>query len=284
MKIQDCICLPGPGGVRGPPPLRAQRRAAPLIWPQLQLEGSVYYFTSPDGAVHRIAYNPAHGAWVSDDSTNIRVSGKKVEFLSGETFDFASYDSLREVYHLGRQRLGKDGRQVPAQTGQASGYGVTKTNRGNLTTVRVYDALNDRFLESETHYDTLGNPVEQADVLNRQTLIAYSSAFHFAYPTQVTNPLGHTAQTGYNFNTGLPVSWTDANGQLTTQTYEAYNRPLKATFADGGWADWACWDQYNSVVGMGSHRATEAQRAESFFLILLCALCTSVAYSAASWP
>ncbi|MEE8584046.1 MAG: hypothetical protein V3T83_04260, partial [Acidobacteriota bacterium] len=380
------------------------------IWPQLQQEGSTYYFTSPDGAVHRIPWNPTLGWSISDDSTNIRVSGNKVKYLSGESFDFSSYNSLREVYHLDKNgnrityqfeevggiitpnvrpariidTLGRtvelaytsstgttlasltvknhagadltwqfshtsieirmqeessydvqyellyeyptllsgvtlpDGRsyqltydhevdtdgysyyfdygtrcqltslvlptgatysfdyRVPygfsadaAKDATASQYleqvTVDPVGGGSFNTDYTYlpSGLLEKTIEyradgskREADWNTWGSSAElrskqriydtDGSTELQEAVTTWGTAFHFAYPTQLTNPLGHTAQTGYNFNTGLPVSWTDANGQVTTQTYEAYNRPLKRTFADGGWADWAYWDQYNS--------------------------------------
>ena len=110
---------------------------------------------------------------------------------------------------------------------QASGYGPGNNTRGNLTTVSRYLTDEARWVESHSYYDTVGNVVQVKDALNNSTTVDYSSTFHYAYPTQVTNPLAHYTQANYNFNTGLVTSRTDANGQVTTQTYETYNRPSK---------------------------------------------------------
>src|SRR5262249_36006967 len=60
-----------------------------------------------------------------------------------------------------------------------------------------------------------------------------------AFPTLVTNPLGHRAKTSYYTCTGLNQSKKDENdirgGRAgTTFTYDLMNRPLVTSFPDGG--------------------------------------------------
>ena len=83
---------------------------------------------------------------------------------------------------------------------QAPGYGPTNTTRHNPTTVRRYLASEDRWIDvGTTYYDTVGNVVQKKDALNRIVeTIQYSAGLcYYAYPTQVTNNLGHSSFTNY---------------------------------------------------------------------------------------
>ena len=80
--------------------------------------------------------------------------------------------------------------------------------------------------------------VQKKDALGRTVeTIQYSGTFHYAYPTQVTNLLGHSAQTNYGFWSGLPISTTDANSQTTTFQYDAMNRVSRRGRSEWGLGD-----------------------------------------------
>lgn len=72
------------------------------------------------------------------------------------------------------------------------------------------------------------------DPNNNKTTYAYSSTYAGAYPTSITNPLGQITQHGYDFNTGLLTSTTDANNQTTSFTYDNMWRLATTTYPDGG--------------------------------------------------
>jgi RHS repeat-associated protein/uncharacterized repeat protein (TIGR01451 family) len=50
------------------------------------------------------------------------------------------------------------------------------------------------------------------------------------YVTSTTNPLGHATQTNYNFGLGLPITVTDANGNMTTSDYDGLGRVTKVAY------------------------------------------------------
>jgi RHS repeat-associated protein len=134
--------------------------------------------------------------------------------------------------------------------GQAPGYGPSYTNRGNVTTVRRFLASEDRYIDTKSYYDTVGNAIEVKDPLNHSAYTGYSSSFHYAYPTSVTNALGHVAYIGYSINSGLPTARTDPNSQTTSYQYDAYNRPTLVTSPNGGWTSWT----YNDTYFNGAYR------------------------------
>ena len=135
---------------------------------------------------------------------------------------------------------------------QAPGYGPTYTTRHNPTTVRRYLASEDRWVNvARTYYDTVGNVVQKKDALNRIVeTIQYSLDYAHAYPTQVTNALGHSSFTNYLVAgqpkswSGLPVSTTDANNQTTSFQYDAMNRTSRVDAPNGAWETTSYNDTY----------------------------------------
>jgi RHS repeat-associated protein/uncharacterized repeat protein (TIGR01451 family) len=50
------------------------------------------------------------------------------------------------------------------------------------------------------------------------------------YPTSSTNHLGHTTRTHYNYGLGLPLTVTDPNGNVTTNTHDGLGRVLTVKY------------------------------------------------------
>ena len=80
-------------------------------------------------------------------------------------------------------------------------------------------------LDTYRQYDVAGNVVKVVDPLQHSTAVAYSNAFANAFPTTVTNALNQSVSTGYDFNTGKPISFTGPNGSTEQITY-TYSDPL----------------------------------------------------------
>ena len=55
-----------------------------------------------------------------------------------------------------------------------------------------------------------------------------------AFPTTITNALGHPESYAYDFNTGAVTSFTDLNSQPTTYQYDVMARPTLVSYPDGG--------------------------------------------------
>jgi RHS repeat-associated protein len=76
-------------------------------------------------------------------------------------------------------------------------------------------------------FDALGRPKTASDALDRTTSTEYTpGGAGLLTSTKVTNPLGHFATTTVNVR-GLPVTATDANGKVTTGTYDQLGRLTK---------------------------------------------------------
>jgi YD repeat-containing protein len=109
-------------------------------------------------------------------------------------------------------------------------YSTSPTaSRGNLTTKTVYTnaAAGSGAITSTFTYDVLGNRVLAVDGCCTQASSSYSAATQYAFPDSVSiGPSGNqlTASFAYNFNTGTVATATDANGQLTTFTYDLNDR------------------------------------------------------------
>ena len=104
--------------------------------------------------------------------------------------------------------------------GQA--YGVAPT-AGNVTTKKVWDDLDNKWITTSTTYDLNGNVATVTDGRGKVTQFFYDDAMH-ALPNRVVvdpqNGTGtQTATTSYDFSTGLVTSNTDANGQVTSIDY-----------------------------------------------------------------
>jgi RHS repeat-associated protein len=109
---------------------------------------------------------------------------------------------------------------------------------GHPTTARVWKKDTDTWIESYTEYDIFGNSVKAKDPIGNETSTLFEDStakpYKYVYPTQVTAPAPDptgttgtsetsTAQTKYDFTTGLPIEVTDDFGQVTTTEY---NDPL----------------------------------------------------------
>ena len=101
-------------------------------------------------------------------------------------------------------------------------YGVAPTI-GNLTTRKVWDDVDAKWITTGTTYDLYGNVSTAVDGRGNVTLFFYEDSTH-ALPTRVVvdpqNGTGtQTSYTAYDASTGLVTSQTDVNGQLSTSSY-----------------------------------------------------------------
>lgn len=116
--------------------------------------------------------------------------------------------------------------------------------KGDLTTQRVW-AGNNHYAQTSMTYDSYGNVLTQSayteygtatsnppDSSRQTTTTTYDVAGYNTYPQTVTNQLGQTVSTAYNYAFGLPNSVTDANGVTTSATYDGFGR-MKTITAPG---------------------------------------------------
>lgn len=119
--------------------------------------------------------------------------------------------------------------------------------RGNVTSVRSYtDIANNQYIEKHSYFDQYGNLRKAVDGNGNISQIEYNANdYACAYPTLTKTPKPDingiygantelTTQITYDFNTGLPLTSTDANNQTTTMEYaDVLLRPTKAIAPNG---------------------------------------------------
>jgi RHS repeat-associated protein len=110
--------------------------------------------------------------------------------------------------------------------------------RGNVTSVRSYTSVaNSEYIETHSYFDKYGNLRKSVDANGNISQIEYNASdYAFAYPTKTISPVpggnGSTtafeATSTYDYNTGLALSTTDANGLVTKMEYnDSLLRPTK---------------------------------------------------------
>ncbi len=140
-------------------------------------------------------------------------------------------------------------------------FGIGFTARGNVTTIQRLISGN---TYSTTHmcYDTLGNVTQTVDANGNPTSYDYSEnwadtycipsgTITHAFPTTITDALGHRTKKSFFTCTILPQSVKDENDiqasrNGTTFTYEFLNRPLTINYPDGGQTTY-CYSHNSSL-------------------------------------
>lgn len=118
---------------------------------------------------------------------------------------------------------------------------VIGSKRGLPTSVRkFYDVSNSNsYIETHVFYDQFGNPRKARNARGYDIETVFDDDYAFAYPTWSTTAApdengtygsssAFTTWTTYNYNTGLPLTSTDANGLETRTEYnDSMLRPTK---------------------------------------------------------
>jgi len=124
--------------------------------------------------------------------------------------------------------------------------------RGQPTRVRNWLDTNNSWIEARSKYDGYGNVIETTDAKGNISQIQYTDNFSdgqnhnaLAFPTKtisvVPDPSGANGSNTafestikYDFTTGLPISTTDANGQISAIEYnDPLLRPTKSIAPNG---------------------------------------------------
>jgi RHS repeat-associated protein len=122
-------------------------------------------------------------------------------------------------------------------------YDPSTDFRGNVTSVTTYPdaATGANPITRSTTYDIAGNVTTEQSGCCQQKVFTYSGAsstHDYAYPISVTVGSGSTTLTAsvtFDYNTALPATTTDENGQVTTNYYNADSlRVNHIDYPDGG--------------------------------------------------
>ena len=109
--------------------------------------------------------------------------------------------------------------------------------RGQPTGVtRWYNIAQNQSITSTIKYDECGNAREATDPRSYVTTTEFwlSSADNaYAFPLHVTNAKGQVTSASFSYKSGALLSQTDANGKVTSTTYDSLDRPTQITKPEG---------------------------------------------------
>ena len=146
-----------------------------------------------------------------------------------------------------------------------SSFSTSYLTRGNPTRVQRWLIPGSSWLTTNNYYDDLGNLRQTYDPGNHVTTYSYTDNFTVSAPScvptgykaqafasVVTNALSQISATGYFGCTGLPAWKQDQNDINASRygaqfTYDLMNRPLTATYADGGQTAYTYVDTVSST-------------------------------------
>jgi RHS repeat-associated protein len=131
------------------------------------------------------------------------------------------------------------------------GFNTGYTTRGNVTKFLRW-LLPSTEVATYSQHNIAGNVVRTIDPRGNPTYVSYNDSFGgpdndvdsnagppqldggltYAFPTQVTNALGHTTYTQYDYHLGAPVNTADANGIVSSIAYDdPLDRPTQSIHA-----------------------------------------------------
>jgi RHS repeat-associated protein len=124
---------------------------------------------------------------------------------------------------------------------------TTPPARGDVTKSEALRVLPSTFIASLAAYDTYGNVTSTTDPVGGVTTTIYDTTYHL-FPTEVRDPLygadsRHKVLTGWDVVCGLPLTVTDMNGQVTTNTYDNLCRPTRTQSPNGNFT----FTTYNNI-------------------------------------
>ncbi|MGA9134866.1 MAG: RHS repeat-associated core domain-containing protein, partial [Candidatus Sulfotelmatobacter sp.] len=102
-------------------------------------------------------------------------------------------------------------------------------------------------VSSKVFFDT-GEVQKSSDPCGYPTTFLYSSTYAGALPTTITNALSQSTVNTYDFNTGLLLTTTDPNQQLTSYTYDPSWRLTLVSYPDGGSTGYSYTDSIPASV------------------------------------
>lgn len=196
------------------------------------------------GSVVRMTVTNYYGAFMKPQSINVYVGSNTTGTPVSSTL--YSIDEYSANYCKNGVPMLTN---VSGATGHDANYGTSFTARGNVTTIQ---RLISGTTYATTHmcYDTLGNVTQTVDANGNPTSFDYSESWAdtycipsgtitHAFPTTITDALGHQTKNSYFTCTSLRQSLKDANDIQanrggTTFTYDLFNRPITVNYPDLG--------------------------------------------------
>jgi YD repeat-containing protein len=174
--------------------------------------------------------------------------------LQVSIYDGAGVERARTTYEYDNYNTDSNHAGLVARTGTSgsdSTFSTSYTTRANVTGTTRYLLTNGAVtgsISAYVQYDIAGNVVKTIDPRGCATQLSYNDDFgspngearsntapselagqtSFAFPTTVSNCLGHTSFTQFDFNLGRPVDSEDANGVVSSGYFDdLLDRPTK---------------------------------------------------------
>lgn len=189
--------------------------------------------------------------WVSSDA----AGASKVSLAEYEYDNYAPDPQQRHAALLPRNSITNLCLKLGAGGACAQASDTDFKRRGNVTGVTSYaDAAGETgAVTASSQYDAAGNVVKTVDARGYASTVDYEDRFGlpdaeaqgntappslstgstFAFPTKVTNALGHTSRTQYDYHAGLVVNTEDANGTVGLVRYDdLLDRPTQTVRAE----------------------------------------------------
>jgi RHS repeat-associated protein len=202
-----------------------------------------------------------HNEYISYNSGNFQTQ-PYIHLLPSETWVSSDADGNNKAslvkYEYDNYPANSPLENCPNISGHNPSLGTSYTLRGNLTKVTSYANAQNQTgaISVYSQYDIAGNIVKKTDARGYATTFDFSDRFGspdgnarlnsvptelstgsqitYAFPTLVTNALGHTAYTQYDYYLGAAVDSEDANGVVSSAFYnDVLNRPTQVIRAVG---------------------------------------------------
>ena len=176
-------------------------------------------------------------------------------------FDASGNERARTTFEY--DNYVNDGSHAPLQarsniSGLDSSFTTSYVTRGNLTRSTSWVLSTSTQLHSYAQYDVAGNMLKVIDPRGYATTLEFADRFgapdseaqgnstpselsaltSYAFPTKITNALGHIAYSQFDYYLGRPVNAQDANGIVASGSYnDALDRPKQVKRAIGTTAE-----------------------------------------------
>jgi RHS repeat-associated protein len=183
--------------------------------------------------------NPVNGVDYIGSGSDIHLRGlllKKFIYAGESTTPIAQTEYEYDNYANDGNHAALLGR------GSISGMGTASAYRGNLTRTSNWLSTGNTWLNEYMQYDVAGNVVKLIDPREKTTTIDYADRFgvpdgeaqsnisstelgqlgqwSYAFPTGLTNALGHTIYAQYDYYLGRVVDGEDSNGVVASVHYD----------------------------------------------------------------
>lgn len=204
-----------------------------------------------------VTTNPANNADYTGNSIHIKSLPSQQQ-----VFDAAGNEKARTTYDY--DNYVADGSHAPLTdrssiSGLDAAFTTGYQTRGNATRVTHWILSTGSQLSSYPQYDIAGNVVKTIDARGNATIFNFNDNFGspdgeartnsaptplssqsqqtYALVTKVTNALGHTSYSQYDYYTGHAVDGEDANGSVASGYYnDVLDRPTQVVRAANGGA------------------------------------------------